>query len=46
MKDYIESKIIDPLTDLILFGDLKNLKKEKIVSVELIEGKVTLSVKD
>ena len=34
VKDLIEYKIIDQLTDLVLFGALKNLKAKKTVTVE------------
>ena len=34
VKDLIEYKIIDQLTDLVLFGNLKNLKTKKTVTIE------------
>ena len=42
VKDYIESKIIDNLTDEVLFGKLKKLKKEKVVTAVLVDDKITL----
>lgn len=38
IKDLIESQVIDPLTDLILFGKLKNLSRNKTVKVDMDEN--------
>lgn len=35
VKDAIENDIIEPLTDMILFGPLKGLKKKKVVKAKL-----------
>lgn len=42
IKDYIENQIVEPLTDLVLFGKLKNLTKEKIVKVVLDGDQIKL----
>lgn len=42
IKDYIENEIVEPLTDLILFGKLKNLSKEKNVKIILDGDKIKL----
>lgn len=42
VKDYIESKIIDELTDEVLFGKLKNLNEFKTVKIILKEDKIHL----
>lgn len=42
VKDYIESKIIDELTDEVLFGKLKNLNEFKTVKIILKEEKIHL----
>jgi ATP-dependent Clp protease ATP-binding subunit ClpA len=44
VKDYIENEIIEPLTDLILFGNLKGIKKDKEVKVTIKDGKFELSI--
>ena len=42
VKDFIENEIVEPLSDLILFGNLKGLKREKTVQVVLDKGKISL----
>jgi ATP-dependent Clp protease ATP-binding subunit ClpA len=44
VKDEMENSIIDPLTDLVLFGSLKNNKKEKIVKVDVSSDAFVLKV--
>ena len=44
IKDYIEHEIIDPLSEKVLFGNLKGLKKKKVVKVQLNDkGIITLT---
>jgi len=38
--DYIESLILDPLTDEILYGKYKNNSVKTVVYVSLVNGKV------
>jgi ATP-dependent Clp protease ATP-binding subunit ClpA len=45
VKDLIENDVIEPLTDKILFGELKGLKKEKEVLVAFDKNnKIVISV--
>lgn len=45
VKDFIENQVIEPLTDLVLFGSLRGLKKEKEVTAVLDSDKVVLKTK-
>lgn len=44
VKEYIENEIVEPLSEHILYGKLKDLKKEKTVSVVMEDGKIKLKV--
>ena len=44
IKEAIEAKIVDPLTELVLYGKLKDLKKEKLVKVDLKDKEITLKI--
>lgn len=44
IKEAVESFIIDPLSEAILYGKLKDLKKEKVVKVEVKDGKINLKL--
>lgn len=43
VKDFVELSIIDPLSEEVLFGKLKNLKKMKKVKVDYQNGKIVLN---
>lgn len=46
VRDFIESEILEKITDLILFGELKQNTKERIVRVELSsDDNIILSLK-
>jgi ATP-dependent Clp protease ATP-binding subunit ClpA len=44
VKDAIESQVIDPLTDLVLFGKLKKLSHVKTVEVDFVSDKFVLNL--
>lgn len=44
VKDFIESHIMDELSDEILFGKLKNINKIKKVKVDLVDNQIKLKI--